>query len=262
MCFDADSRPPITPIAGGALDGSELTLTSADGTQFGAFAARAANPGGAGVVILPDVRGLHVYYEELALRFAEHGIDAVAIDWFGRTARTADRGGDFDFMPHVAQTRWGTLAADIRAGVAAVRTLRAPGEAATRVFAMGFCMGGRLTFLAGTLGLDLAGLIGFYGWPTGSSSSGAPAPADVAAEIEGPVLAIYGGADGGIGPDIRDTFDTALAVAGVEHRTVTYPGAPHSFFDRKDAEHAEASAAAWAEVLSFIDANLGGDQRL
>lgn len=42
MCFDTDSRPPITPIAGGALDGAAMTLTSADGTQFGAFAARAA----------------------------------------------------------------------------------------------------------------------------------------------------------------------------------------------------------------------------
>lgn len=42
MCFDADSRPPIFPIAGGSLDGTRMNLASADGTQFGAFAARAA----------------------------------------------------------------------------------------------------------------------------------------------------------------------------------------------------------------------------
>ena len=94
MCFDLDSHPPIAPIAGGALDLGALILTAADRNWFAAFRARAAEPTGAGVVILPDVRGLHPYYEELALRFAEHGIDALAIDWFGRTAgrRAARRG--------------------------------------------------------------------------------------------------------------------------------------------------------------------------
>ena len=149
-------------------------------------------------------------------------------------------------------TRWDTLAADIRAGAAALRTLRAADDAPSRIFVTGFCMGGRLAFLSGTLGLDLAGIIGFYGWPTGSSGSGSPAPADVAGEIDAPILAIYGGADQGISEEVRTTFDDALAAAGVEHRTIVYPGAPHSFFDRKAADHAEASAAAWAETLAFI----------
>ncbi len=252
MCFDSDSRPPIAPIAGGALDGGPVTLTSADGTAFAGYAARAAHPTGAGILILPDVRGLHVYYEELALRFAENGIDAVAIDFFARTASIHGRGDDFDYKPHVGLTHWDTLAADIRAGVGALRTLRAADEAPSRIFVTGFCMGGRLAFLAGTLGLDLAGLVGFYGWPTGSSGSGSPAPADVAAEIDAPVLAIYGGADQGINEGVRTTFDDALAAAGVEHRTIVYPGAPHSFFDRKAADHADASSAAWSETLAFI----------
>jgi carboxymethylenebutenolidase len=75
MCFDLDSRPPIEPIAGGALDGMPLMLTASDRNRFAAFRARAADPSGAAVVILPDVRGLHPYYEELALRFAENGIE-------------------------------------------------------------------------------------------------------------------------------------------------------------------------------------------
>ena len=70
MCFDLDSHPPIVPIAGGALDSAELTLEAKDGNRFRAFRARAAQMTGAGIVILPDVRGLHPYYEELALRFA------------------------------------------------------------------------------------------------------------------------------------------------------------------------------------------------
>ncbi|MDQ3345996.1 MAG: dienelactone hydrolase family protein, partial [Chloroflexota bacterium] len=65
MCFDIDSRPPLPPIRGSALDAGELTLTSRDGTEFAAYAATAETPSGAGVVILPDVRGMHPYYEEL-----------------------------------------------------------------------------------------------------------------------------------------------------------------------------------------------------
>ena len=73
MCFDHDSRPPIAPIAGGALDSQTLILTADDRNRFVAFRARATEPTGAAIVILPDVRGLHPYYEELALRFAERG---------------------------------------------------------------------------------------------------------------------------------------------------------------------------------------------
>src|SRR5258705_6352434 len=74
MCFDLDSHPPIAPIAGGALDGTPLMLTAADRNRFAAFQARATDPGGAAVAILPDVRGLHPYYDELALRFAQRRI--------------------------------------------------------------------------------------------------------------------------------------------------------------------------------------------
>ena len=91
MCVDNDSRPPITPIAGGSAGGRDVTLTSADGTRFMAYAARAARPTGAGMVVIPDVRGLHQYYKDLADRFAEVGVDAVAIDFFARTATTEDR---------------------------------------------------------------------------------------------------------------------------------------------------------------------------
>ena len=97
MCFDLDSRPPITPIAGGALDSRRLVLTADDGNRLTAFEARASAPDGAAILILPDVRGLHPYYEELALRFAEHGIDALAIDYFGRTAGTEPRPDTFEY---------------------------------------------------------------------------------------------------------------------------------------------------------------------
>ncbi len=248
MCFDLDSRPPIAPIAGGALDSRTLTLTAGDGTPFRAFEARASAPSGAGVVILPDVRGLHPYYEELALRFAEHAVDAVAIDWFGRTAGTGKRGDDFEHMPHVGQTTWAGLSADIRAGAEAVRE----GGRASSIFTIGFCFGGRMSYDAATLGLGLAGVIGFYGVPTRGYRTDAPVPIESASRFECPVLAIFGGADKGIPDDAIREFERALEAAGLEHRIVVEPDAPHSFFDRKAAEFAEASDRAWTTTLQFV----------
>jgi carboxymethylenebutenolidase len=250
MCFDLDSRPPIAPIAGGAVEHEHLVLAAADGNELEAFRARASSPIGAGILVLPDVRGLHRYYEELALRFAEAGVDAVAIDYFGRTAGTGARSDDFDYRPHVGQMTWDGTLADIRAGAAALRE----GGRVVALFAIGFCMGGRLAFLAPTIDLGLSGAIGFYGWPTGSRPS-SPAPADVAAEIRAPILGIFGGADEGITPEVVAEFEHALVGAGVVHELVTYPGAPHSFFDRKAADYAEASTNAWRRTLKFIRAN-------
>ncbi len=252
MCFDLDSRPPIAPIAGGALDSASLTLMADDGARFSAFRTRATSPTGAGMIVLPDVRGLHPYYEELALRLAEHGVNAIAIDYFGRTAFDQPRGEGFESMPHVGQTTWAGLSADIRA---AATDLRSPdGGGATSLFAMGFCMGGRLAFLSSTVGSDLAGVVGFYGWPTGSARNDSPAPADMVGAMQGSVLAIFGGADEGIPAASVSEFEQALAGAGVDHRVITYPGATHGFFDRKATEFADASEAAWNETLDFIQA--------
>ncbi|OGO59423.1 MAG: hypothetical protein A2V85_08905 [Chloroflexi bacterium RBG_16_72_14] len=253
MCFDHDSRPPIAPIAGGALDAGEIVLESADGNRFAAFLARAAGPTGAGIVILPDVRGLHAYYRELAMRFAEHGVDAIAIDYFGRSAGIGDRGPSFEHQPHVAQLSYDGLRADSVAAAAHIRAVASPAS----LFTIGFCMGGRLAFLTAGFGLGLAGVIGLYGWPTGPSRNGTPAPAEVVKTFECPVLAIFGGADEGIPPASVGAFEQALAAAGADHRVITYDGAPHSFFDRKAAEFADASAAAWDEVLDFVRGHTG-----
>ena len=248
MCFDHDSRPPIAPIEGGSLEAKDLVLDAADGNRFMAYQARAAEPDGAAIIILPDVRGLHAYYRDLALRFAEHGVESVAIDYFGRTAGIGDRGPGFDYQPHVPKATYEGLKADITAAAAHLRAT----TAATRLYTVGFCMGGRTAFLSDGFGLGLSGVIGFYGWPTGTSRNGTPAPADVAATFEAPVLGLFGGADEGINADVRGTFETALRAAGIPHQLVTYENAPHSFFDRKADEYTVTSDKAWDEVLGFI----------
>lgn len=251
MCFDTDSRPPLPPIRGGALDARNLTLASRDGTPVPAYAALADTPSGAGIVIVPDVRGLHPYYEELTLRFAEAGVHAVAVDLFGRTADSPRRGEGFEHEPHVMQLTAQGVMDDVAAALAFLRSNEGGGP--ERAYTTGFCLGGRISFLQAAAGLGLDGVIGLYGWPAGAHRTGLPSPAEEAARFECPVLAIYGGADQGIPPETRGAFDRALDAAGIEHRTVVYEGAPHSFFDRKATEFAEASAGAWDEMLRFME---------
>src|SRR5581483_8583100 len=117
MCFDLDSLPPVPVIAVAAISHEDLELEAADGTSFAAFHASPDGGGDVGIVVLPDVRGLYRFYEELALRFAERGYRAVAIDYFGRTAGVAKRGDDFEYREHVDQTTPAGIQADIRAGV-------------------------------------------------------------------------------------------------------------------------------------------------
>jgi carboxymethylenebutenolidase len=139
---------------------------------------------------------------------------------------------------------------DIRA---AARHLRMEDERRVdALFTIGFCFGGRLAYLSATLGLDLAGSIGFYGIPVGPGRAGTAAPADVTDQMTNPILGIWGGADGATSADDIAAFEAALTRSGVEQRFVTYEGAPHSFFDRKAADFAEASKQAWDETLTFV----------
>jgi carboxymethylenebutenolidase len=254
MCVDNDSRPPIAPIAGGSAGSTDLKLASADGTRFMAYAVRAAKPTGSGMIVIPDVRGLHTYYKELADRFAEVGVDAVAIDFFARTATTEDRSDKFDFMSQVPLTKPETLQADIAAAAAYLRGK--DGGAVRSLFSVGFCFGGALAYLQAASGLGYAGVIGFYGWPLGLKRwPDRPKPIDAAARYSCPVLSLFGGADEGIPQAAIDEFDAALRKAGKKHEATVYPGAPHSFFDRKFTEFADASADAWKRVQAFVRQN-------
>src|SRR5438874_10196411 len=247
MCFDSDSLPPIPVLSGAAVSHDDLVLDAADGNRFAAFAATPDEPGTTGIVILPDVRGLYRFYEELALRFAERGTAAVAFDYFGRTAGVAKRGDDFEYMEHVSQTTPEGVQADV---AAAVEFLRERGCRA--VLTVGFCFGGRHSWLSAAGGHGLAGAVGFYGRP-GPGSDGSPGPAQRADALEAPILALQAGDDAHITAEANAAFEEALRKAGVEHELVTYEGAPHSFFDRRQEDFAADSEDAWRRVLEFIE---------
>jgi carboxymethylenebutenolidase len=255
MCFAFDARPPAlpadlrpAPIAGGA--GAELLeLTSADGTRLSAALAESPESRGAGVVILPDVRGLYTFYSELAERFAEAGHPAIALDYFGRTAGLGPREENFDYTPHVQQLQVPQVQADTSAAIEALRKRTGVSAVAT----VGFCLGGFESFLAAAdLPPQLSAAVGFYGVLDGSRF-GVAGPLDRAAEIRCPVLGLFGGADEAIPADQVEQFDAKLTEAGVDHEIHVYPGAPHSFFDRRYEEHAEACADAWRRMLGFLE---------
>ncbi|MEP7215274.1 MAG: dienelactone hydrolase family protein [Anaerolineaceae bacterium] len=259
MCFPFDAVPPIPAIAGAAIDTEDVTLKSADGTQFAAFAARAETPSTVGMVVLPDVRGLFRFYEELAMRFAEVGINSVAIDYFGRTAGVAKRDADFSFMEHVMKTHPDTVSADTRAAVEFLRS--AKGGGCTSVFVVGFCFGGSTAWNQAAEGHGLKGVIGFYGHPSRviqdmfnpGTASGIKGSIDRIAGMECPVMVLQAGADQMIKQADTDAFKAALDAAGIANEVKTYEGAPHSFFDRSFEEHKEASADAWARILAFVE---------
>ncbi len=249
MCYSDQAQPPIPPGASGKATGQQVTLTARDGNKFYAYLALPQGHTHSGVVIYPDVRGLFRFYQELALRFAEVGIAAIAMDYFGRTAGLTSREEGFDWQPHVAQLKVDTVTQDVQAALA---YLKEKAGADLKVFLMGFCMGGSLTLITGAnRELGFAGLIPFYAGMS-RDFGGAGTVLDFAPRVAFPVVGFFGGADQGIPESAVKELDARLGQAGVEHALKIYPGAPHSFFDRKAEEFASESEDAWKRLLAFI----------
>ncbi|MGW2253652.1 dienelactone hydrolase family protein [Kitasatospora sp. NPDC001660] len=203
-----------------------------------------------GVVVLPDVRGLYGFYQQLAIALAHHGHPSAVIDYYGRTAGIGTRGDDFPFMDHAVRTSEATVQADLRAAADHLRTLGGPAMAG--VASVGFCFGGRHAFLSAAPAHGLAAAVGFYGVP-GIAGPYGPGPTQRASELTAPILGIFGGADPYIPPGEVGAFDSALTASGTPHHLVSYPDAPHSFFDvSHDDKHAEASRDAWNRTLAFL----------
>jgi carboxymethylenebutenolidase len=242
MCYSDDARPPLPPISGAAADHGELTLTAADGNKFAAYFARAEKPTGAGMVVMPDVRGLHQFFKELAQRFAEAGIDSVAIDYFGRTAGIGDRSDSFEYMPHVQQTTPEGIAADVAAAIAYLKSK--DGGAVKSVFTVGFCFGGSASWNQSAHQPDLSGAIGFYGRPVRSEA--------YVSEMKAPLQVMVAGADAATTPEQAMEFKQRLTDAGVPFEQHVYKDAPHSFFDRTYEQWRDACDDAWRRMLAFV----------
>ncbi|HEV7726012.1 MAG: Dienelactone hydrolase-like enzyme [Modestobacter sp.] len=245
MCHDHDSRPPAPPRSGEVAERGLLTLTAADGNQISAAYAAPATTPRAGVVVLPDIRGLHPYYVALAERFAEAGLAAVAVDYFGRTAGLAETGTreeEFDWQSHIPQTTEAGIDADITAGIEYLRSRTEPG---LPVVTVGFCFGGSHSWRQSGGTLDLAGCAGFYGRPS--------MVGEAATRAAKPTVMLIAGADSATPVADQLALAESMRAAGADVDDVVYEGAPHSFFDRAFGEWAGACQDAWQHVLALTD---------
>jgi len=217
---------PTAPVDECPVTGTELELSTSDGNRFPAYLASPDRPAGPPIVLLPDAGGLDPFYRELARRFAGLGQPTLAIDYYGRTAESAERDGDFDHEPHRKQLLREQMLLDVRAGVDHLSAVTGDTP-----FLLGFCLGGATVLLAGTTDLHVAGLVAFYPW-TGDLGRDPALPDEFVAGVRRPVLGLFGDADTVIPVSVPHAFDDHLDQAGVPHEIVIYPGAPHGFFER------------------------------
>ena len=238
MCHSTESKPPAAPVTGAVKEAAYQELTGSDGTVFGAFLATPAEPNGRNVVILPDVRGVHAYYRELAQRFAEAGFGAVVVDYYGRTAGVGAREDDFDWQQFLPQVRPDEVAVDVRAAIDRLAEVN-PGA----VFSVGFCFGGGQSWRLAASDIGLAGTIGFYGQPKQVT--------EVLDEVRLPMLLLIAGDDVATPQADFQALDQGLAKVGADYELTTYEGAPHSFFDRSFGEWREACEDSWRRIIDF-----------
>jgi carboxymethylenebutenolidase len=242
MCFSSDQRPPHPPRSSEIGEHGRLELTAADGNRLSAFEAVPVTRRGASLVLLPDIRGLHAFYTDLALCFAQTGVDTVALDPYGRSAGLGGRGDDFDFMPHAKALTPEHVLADAHAVAARLRE-----RSDDPVFTLGFCMFGGHSWRLAATDLRPAGSMGFYGRPSTVE--------DVIADLAAPLLILAAGADEATSPQENAAFVHTLDAAEKVHDSVVYEGAPHSFFDRAFDQWQAECTDAWIRMLGFIDRN-------
>ena len=250
MKYDENAHSLISSGESGSARGEDVVLTAADGNQFSAFAAHPSHRTGAQIIVCSDVRGLHSFYKGLAFRFAEAGIAAVAIDYFGRTAGLTRRDDTFDFRPHVQQLTAKHFYTDARAALDYLKTHVGTAHGAS--FTVGFSIGGSLSLYTGSEDMGLAGVIVFYPVLSRTMDDRKGTVLASAGMITVPVLGLFGSDDALVPTDQVQQLDEQLDRTEVYHLIITYPGALHNFFDRKATEFAKESAGAWERTLGFI----------
>lgn len=245
MCHEPGSIAPVLGAGSPPRDQQDLTLRGDDGNVFNGFLAEPVAPNGQAVVILPDVRGLHDYYRQLAVSFAGAGIRALAIDYFGRTAGLGQRPDDFEWLPHVRALTPEGVASDV---AAAVDFLRRDGASEVAdVFTVGFCLGGGHSWRQAAVNPDISGAVGFYGRPQLAE--------DVVDRMRAPLLLLVAGKDEHIPREESERFHQRLLAAGARSDMVVYDNAPHSFFDHAFDEFSAECEDAGSRVLRFMADN-------
>jgi carboxymethylenebutenolidase len=210
----------------------------------------------AAVIVIQEAFGVNPHIEDVTRRFAAEGYQAVAPHLFHRSGGGSMSYGDFAaVMPHMQALRDDDIIADLRATLA---HLEAAGVEASRTAIVGFCMGGRVSFLAAS-SLSLGAAVGFYGggivearMPT------APALVDGIPSMKTAWLGLFGDLDAHISIDHVEQLRAALQDAPVDHDIVRYADADHGFHcDARESYNAKAAADGWQRTLAWIAPRVG-----
>jgi len=233
----------------------EIEVTTPDGPMPVYEALPDGAPKGA-VVVIQEAFGVNPHIEDVTRRFADAGYLAVAPHIFHRSGGGIVEYGDFEkVIPHFQALSDEKILQDVDAALALVA---GHGVGPERSAIVGFCFGGRVTFLA-AVSRSLAAGVGFYGGGIVSGRSGAmPALVDRIPKMSTPWLGLFGDKDAHISIDDVETLRSALADAPVDAEIVRYQEADHGFHcDARESYHAESSADAWGRTLAWIESHLG-----
>jgi carboxymethylenebutenolidase len=233
------------------------TVNVEDGSQMRVYYARPATASRhCSIFVFQEAFGVNQHIRDVAERFAREGYVAVAPELFHRTAAGFE-GSYTDFQsttPHIQALTDEGLAKDIRATYELVKEDSAADS--ERIATVGFCMGGRVSFLANSL-LPLSAAVSFYGGGIAPSPRG-PGLLARTADLNGPMLLFWGGLDQHIGPDQHQAISGALRAAGKRFVNVEISDAGHGFFcDARTSYNPNAARESWALTLAFLMNHLG-----
>lgn len=230
-----------------------INLKIEDGTDMGAYIAIPAGAAGRtspGLLLLQEAYGVNHHIRDVAGRFAAKGYVVVVPELFHRTAPPYFEGSYDNFdgvMPHLQAMSVETLSADLKAAHYWLRHFELVNPA--NIFSIGYCMGGRASFLANAV-LTLNAGVSYYGGGTASL-------ADMAPKLSGSHLFFWGGQDKHIGQDQVDTVTRAMDEAGKDYISVKFSNAGHAFAnDERPGYNANATKEAWALTLAFFENNM------
>jgi carboxymethylenebutenolidase len=235
-------------MTGNKILTDKVDLGVSDGTRMSAYVARPEAPGPhPGLLLFQEAFGVNHHIRDVAERFAREGYVVIAPELFHRTAPSGFEASYTDFpsvMPHLKAVTPETAEADLRS---AHDWLKSNAQVKPdEISSIGFCLGGRVSFLASTI-VPVRVAVSFYGGGI------APALLDRAAKVQAPLLLVWGGLDKHITPELRRAVAEALSAEKKIYVNAEFSRADHGFFcDERTAYEPHSARQAWALTLEFL----------
>ena len=218
-------------------------------TMLGWLAQPAAEKPKRGIMVFPEIFGLNAHIRDVTNRFAALGFFALSPELFHRTAPPKWECSYAEFasaMPHMQATKEETLESDIKASY---NWLKSNTQTGDNIACVGYCMGGRTSFLANSA-VPLKAAISYYG-------GNMPSLLHRMSKLSAPMLLFWGELDSHIPADHRNQVTRAMRESKKEYIDVVFSSADHGFFcDARQSYNANAARLSWDVVQSFLNARL------